>query len=73
MAGADYRLCDICDRKTFYNANLNYEFERDSWKPFEGIDKRRGWKLDNLGDWICLCKECSEKYKVVVMDREEDE
>jgi len=73
MAAADYRLCDVCDAKTFYDTTLGYEFEEDSWAPFDEIDKKRGWKLGNLGDWICICKECSEKYKVVLMDREEDE
>jgi hypothetical protein len=27
MAYADYRHCDICDAKTFYDANLDYDWE----------------------------------------------
>jgi len=26
MASTDYRLCDNCGRKAFYDANLNYEW-----------------------------------------------
>lgn len=25
MAMSDYRLCDVCDGKAFYDLNLNYE------------------------------------------------
>jgi len=26
MAAADYRLCDVCDRKTFYDADLDPDY-----------------------------------------------
>lgn len=72
MAAADYRLCDRCGSKVFYDANLNYEFASHQRSDFDEVDKKRGYKLDYLGDWICLCKECSEKYIIVTMDREEE-
>lgn len=25
MAGADYKYCDVCESKAFYDANLNYD------------------------------------------------
>lgn len=71
MALADYRLCDICDGEVFYDVNLNYRFEEDSWTSFDELDKKRGYKLDYLGDWVCICKDCSEKYIVTIMDRED--
>lgn len=70
MAAADYRLCDRCNEKVFYDANLNYQFEEDDWTTFDEIDKKRGYRLDYLGDWLCLCKDCSERYIIVTMDRE---
>jgi hypothetical protein len=27
MAGADYKYCDKCETKTFYDANLDYDFK----------------------------------------------
>ncbi len=26
MAAADYWLCDICERKTFYDASLDWDY-----------------------------------------------
>lgn len=60
MALADYRLCDVCDHKVFYDANLNYERTRES--PF--------YKLDYLGDWAVICEDCAKTYKCVVIKRD---
>lgn len=59
MAASDYRLCDICGRKTFYDAELNYE------KPSEAAPHG----LWNLGDWSVLCLECSKTKKCAVVDK----
>lgn len=51
MALADYRLCDVCGGKAFYDANLNYTDEG----------------LDRLGDWKVICVECAKTHKTVVV------
>lgn len=51
MAKADYRLCDVCDGKVFYDANLNYE--PNSEPPLY-------YELDYLGDWKVICKDCAK-------------
>ena len=66
MALADYRLCDVCDSKVFYDVHLNYEFTESEWVKFDEFDNRLGFKLDYLGDWSCICKECSKSWEVVV-------
>jgi len=76
MALADYRLCDVCDKKVFYDANLNYQQGRTDW-THELIDETNsikycgelsiGTKLDSLGDWAVICHECSKTHKCVVV------
>jgi len=62
MAMADYRLCDLCGCKVFYDANLNYENE-----PSEYI---RGdtYSLENLGDWAVICRECAKVHEVIIVE-----
>jgi hypothetical protein len=62
MAMRDYRLCDVCGGKVFYDANLNYDFDQcnDKGEP----------KLDYLGDWAIICVECAKDYKCVVIKKE---
>jgi len=62
MALADYRLCDVCGRKVFYDANLNYDFEQ--------CDENGEPKLDYLGDWAVICDECAKDYECVVTKKE---
>ena len=57
MAAADYRLCDKCGAKCFYDANLNYDFTEYG-----------DTGLYNLGDWSCICKECSKTHKTVITE-----
>jgi hypothetical protein len=71
MAYADYRLCDICERKAFYDANLNYEFPdkngNDTYgNPMEYVRGSRH-KLDHLGDWAVLCINCAKTHKCVIV------
>ena len=62
MALADYRLCDVCEGKVFYDANLNYEHL-----------KAPPWiKLDYLGDWAVICTDCAKTHKCVVVPRNAD-
>ncbi|PHS59660.1 MAG: hypothetical protein COB03_02125 [Alteromonas sp.] len=62
MAAADYYLCDKCSRKAFYDANLNYDFDR-------GTAKDGSFKLDYVGDMAVLCDDCAEGYEVVIQPK----
>lgn len=67
MAGADYRSCDICGSKAFYDACLGYDYPDDdhmirrAGRPFE-----RG-RLDDLGDWAVLCDACCETHSTAIV------
>lgn len=68
MAAADYRLCDVCGRKAFYDSNLNYE----SGSDVVGSVRNGGMlmdqtSLDYLGDWVVICRECAKTHKCVVV------
>lgn len=68
MAAADYRLCDVCGCKAFYDANLNYEQGGD----VPGSLRNGGMMLpntglDRLGDWCVICQECAKTHKCVVV------
>ena len=77
MALADYRLCDVCGSKVFYDANLNYEQGKSAWDnepiPKEeearenGEQKDWGYRLDYLGDWAVICRDCAKTHKTVVI------
>lgn len=57
MAYADYRLCDVCGEKTFYDAKLSYQ-EPDS--------EHREWWLHGLGDWGVICADCAQGHEIVI-------
>lgn len=74
MAKTDYRCCDVCDHKVFYDAHLNYEQTyRDHVVPAEdiariaGVSNPYGYKLDYLGDWAVICRDCAKTHKCVVL------
>jgi hypothetical protein len=60
MAGADYRLCDVCGSKTFYDAQLDYQ------KPEKDRPDWPDWWLHGVGDWAVICVECAKTQEVVV-------
>ena len=62
MALADYRLCDLCGAKAFYDARLDYDFEEF---PAAG--------LFNLGAWSVLCLTCAKTHETVVVERKTPE
>lgn len=70
MALADYRLCDICNGKAFYDSNLNYEFADKYTKiPADELiqqPKSDSMKLDYLGKWVVLCRECSKTHDIII-------
>ena len=77
MAAADYRLCDVCGNKAFYDSNLNYEggekVASGVWRypeaPFRvaGEDQQFGLALDRLGDWAVLCRDCAKTHKTAIV------
>lgn len=82
MAAADYRLCDICGTKAFYDSNLNYEFgpnEYTDTTPYrvggeeqyptatEEQKDKWGMRLDDLGDWAVICTDCAKTHRTVIL------
>lgn len=61
MAAGDYRSCDVCGGKVFYDVNLNYDYDQrmPNGEP----------KLDYLGDWAVICDDCAKTHKCVVVPR----
>jgi hypothetical protein len=58
MALADYRLCDVCGAKAFYDADLQYDF-----------DERPDTGLYNVGAWAVLCRECTQTHRIIISDK----
>lgn len=68
MALSDYRLCDVCGCKAFYDANLNYEWpRRDDPIPDDELVRDSGHRLDYLGDWSVICRDCAKSWKTEVV------
>ena len=72
MAAADYRLCDVCDGKAFYDANLNYDYDSDTERPRVTGEASYGPPLDYLGDWAVLCTDCAKRYRTKIVPIEEE-
>ena len=60
MASADYWVCDVCDCKAFYDANLNYSDDHSQ--------RRRDGRMlpAGCGDAQVLCVECAKTMEVVI-------
>lgn len=81
MAMSDYRLCDVCEGKAFYDSNLNYGDGTDEWHkngpPFRiagedqygkpEVNQKYGTRLDYVGDWAVLCHDCAKTHKTIVV------
>ena len=77
MAIFDYRLCDVCGIKTFYDANIDYvEFETDG--PVVMYDLKVDGKTEevacplHVGGWAVLCKGCIETHDVEIVKRRQE-
>lgn len=71
MAASDFRLCDVCSSKVFYDANLNYEpVEDESGNVRNGGSLLRDLRLEYLGDWAVICDDCAETHQCVVVPRD---
>lgn len=54
MAMADYRLCDVCGCKAFYDANLNYDDDGN---------------LDYVGEMLVICTDCSKTHECKLIEK----
>lgn len=87
MAAADYRLCDVCNGKAFYDSNLCYEDGNDEYaktrNPYriagneQYADKpefrqQYGMRLGYLGDWAVLCSDCAKTHKTQIVPIEKE-
>lgn len=81
MASADYRLCDLCGAKAFYDAELNYhqkEAEYDVPYREVGVDQyadqelneKSGMCVGYVGDWAVLCINCAKTHKTQIVEIE---
>ena len=79
MAGGDYRSCDVCGGKTFYDANLSYGDESDwaDYMPYrvagneqygdpEALQKY-GMRLPYVGDWAVICDDCAKTHRTQIV------
>lgn len=76
MASGNYRLCDICRGKSFYDANLNYEMHFGEEQKEISVKENGQFKhydLDYLGNWSVLCQDCSKTYEIIIKKKEECE
>lgn len=81
MAYADYRLCDVCGGKAFYDSNLNYgdagvASYRVVGKPqyeIPEINEKYGITLDHVGDWAVICHECADTHECKIVPRQPKE
>lgn len=86
MAMADYRLCDVCGGKAFYDSSLTYQWEGD--KDYSGEEiknsdccriagdqpaKHDGYKLGYVGDWAVICDTCAATHKTQIVPIEGSE
>lgn len=65
MAGADYKSCNVCGGKTFYDACLEY----NPPTPEMLSEKKYDFWLHGVGDWAVICSECAKTHEVIVRMR----
>lgn len=70
MAFSDYRLCDVCGCKCFYDVSLNYEFGTEAAPiPLDQQVRESGFKLERLGDWAVICMDCAKTHECKIVPR----
>ena len=60
MAAADYKLCDLCEGKAFYDVTITDPRYCATYDPTE--------KAEPIGLAV-LCAECNKTHQCVVVDR----
>jgi hypothetical protein len=68
MASADYYLCDVCGRKTFYDANLQYS-EFDGTPGPRNPFTQHAWPV-GVGAMAVLCPTCAETHVISIAPKE---
>lgn len=62
MASADYKLCDLCGCKAFYDANVEDPRYQATWDP--RVAKR--WEPIGIA---VLCSECNRTHEAIIRAR----
>lgn len=62
MAISDYKLCDICENKAFYDANISDSRYIATW------DYEEAQETEPVGIAV-LCPECNKTHKCVIQKR----
>lgn len=62
MAMSDYRLCDACGGKAFYDAELDYDMGNLNPETFEP-------KLQMVSSMAVVCDKCEETHVAVVIEK----
>lgn len=62
MALCDYALCDKCEGKAFYDANIHDSRYCATWDPTEDAEP--------IGIAV-LCSECNKTHKAIIVPRAE--
>jgi len=65
MALGDYRLCDVCECKTYYDAGVEYEQAPKGHALWPGMIPHR------VGDWAVICDDCAKTHEVEIRLRAE--
>lgn len=58
MAIADYKLCDVCQGKAFYDANISDPNYTSTW------DEDEEWDRVELA---VLCSRCKKTHKITIV------
>ena len=67
MAAADYYLCDLCERKTFYDAELHYG-DYNNPVTNENPITHHPWPV-GVGSMIVLCAMCAKYNDITVTEK----
>jgi len=87
MAAGDYRSCDVCGGKAFYDAELCCEGADESSPlarnapPYRiagaeqyddpSLNAKHGVVLGYVGDWAVICSGCSKTHRTAIVPIEQ--
>ena len=70
MAACDYRLCDVCEGKALYDAELHYHDAKEGEGVLMAGKDPMFHKLGNVGDWAVLCVECAKTHRTAIVPKD---